>query len=164
MPQQYIVPQFIDVEDKIIGPITIRQFIIMIIGGLFLFVCYKIFVFALFIFFAIGIIGVVALFGFVKVNGRPFHVFIVGMLETLRRPSKRIWNKALTIVHEVSSHQDKKVSKMVAPQVVKKGVVSHSHLSELALMADTGGRYRTDLTNVDSKILNTPPPITTVKQ
>lgn len=163
MPQQYIVPQFIDVEDKIIGPITIRQFIIMIIGGLFLFICYKIFVFPIFIAFAIGIIGIVALFGFVKVNGRPFHVFIVGMLETLKRPAKRIWNKGMTVVHTVASHQDKKTAKMIAPQVVKKAVVSHSHLSELALMADTGGRYRADITNVDSKMLNVSPPLATKK-
>ncbi len=145
MPQQYLVPQFIDVEDKIIGPITIRQFIIMIIGGLFLFLCYKIFVFPIFIAFAIAILGAVALFGFVKVNGRPFHVFIVGMLETLKRPAKRIWNKSMTVVHAVASHQDKKTAKMIAPQVVKKSQVTHSHLSELALMADTGGRYKTDL-------------------
>ena len=26
--QQFVVPQFIDVEDKIIGSITVRQFII----------------------------------------------------------------------------------------------------------------------------------------
>ncbi|HAZ16479.1 MAG: hypothetical protein UV70_C0004G0043 [Parcubacteria group bacterium GW2011_GWA2_43_13] len=145
MPQQYVVPQFIDVEDKIIGPITIRQFIIMIIGGLFLFVCYKIFVLPIFIAFAIGILATVALFGFVKVNGRPFHVFIVGMLQTLKRPSKRIWNKGMTVVHAVASHQDKKTSHMVAPQVVKKSQVTHSRLSELSLMADTGGRYKTDL-------------------
>ncbi|KKS92044.1 MAG: hypothetical protein UV69_C0039G0006, partial [Parcubacteria group bacterium GW2011_GWE2_43_12] len=31
--QQFVVPQFIDVEDKIIGPITVRQFIIIMVGG-----------------------------------------------------------------------------------------------------------------------------------
>ena len=30
--QMFTVPQFIDVEDKIIGPITTRQFIICLVG------------------------------------------------------------------------------------------------------------------------------------
>ena len=47
--QQFTVPQFIDVEDKILGPISVRQFLIMLGGGLFAFVAYKVADFALFI-------------------------------------------------------------------------------------------------------------------
>ena len=39
---RFVAPQFIDVEDRIIGPITTRQFIIMVIGGVVVFVAYKI--------------------------------------------------------------------------------------------------------------------------
>ena len=34
--QQFTVPQFIDVEPKIIGPITTRQFLIFLAAGLML--------------------------------------------------------------------------------------------------------------------------------
>jgi hypothetical protein len=29
--QQFVVPQFIDVEDKIIGPISVRQFLTLMV-------------------------------------------------------------------------------------------------------------------------------------
>jgi len=151
MPQQYVVPQFIDVEDKIIGPITVRQFVLMIVGGLFLFLFYKIFIIPVFIVCAIFIIGIVGLFGFAKVNSHPFHVFLVGVLQTLRRPKRRIWNKELT--HLVSVSKDKKKDKKeklqsAAPTVVRKPVVGKSRLAELSLLADTGGRYTTDLSKI----------------
>ena len=47
--QQFTVPQFIDVEDKVIGPITVRQFIIMLAGFLAIAICYKLLDFAAFI-------------------------------------------------------------------------------------------------------------------
>ena len=151
MPQQYVVPQFIDVEDKIIGPITVRQFVLMIIGGLFLFLFYKIFIIPVFIVCAIFIIGFVGLFGFIKVNSHPFHVFLVGMLQTMKRPKKRIWNKELTRLYAVSKDKKKgKKEKMqsAAPTVVRKPVVGKSRLAELSLLADTGGRYTTDLSGI----------------
>ena len=151
MPQQYVVPQFIDVEDKIIGPITVRQFVLMIAGGLFLFLFYKIFIIPVFIVCAIFIIGIVGLFGFAKVNSHPFHVFLVGVLQTLRRPKRRIWNKELT--HLVSVSKDKKKDKKeklqsAAPTVVRKPVVGKSRLAELSLLSETGGRYTTDLSEI----------------
>ena len=51
--QQFVIPQFIDVEDKIIGPITVRQFIIMLAGGGLVFISYKLSDFTLFLFFFI---------------------------------------------------------------------------------------------------------------
>ena len=35
---QFVAPQFIDVEDRIIGPITTRQFVMMIGGGIVIFI------------------------------------------------------------------------------------------------------------------------------
>ncbi len=35
--QQFVVPQFIDVEDKILGPLTVRQFLIMLVSCLICF-------------------------------------------------------------------------------------------------------------------------------
>ena len=38
--EQFVVPQFIDVEDKIIGPFTIRQFVYLAGGGGLSFIIY----------------------------------------------------------------------------------------------------------------------------
>ena len=39
--EKFLVPQYIDVEPKIMGPITGRQFIEMLIGGFLSFIIYK---------------------------------------------------------------------------------------------------------------------------
>jgi hypothetical protein len=43
MPEKFIVPQFIDNEDKILGPLTVRQFLILLGAAVLLFILYKIF-------------------------------------------------------------------------------------------------------------------------
>jgi len=78
--QQFVVPQFIDVEDKIIGPLTVRQFIIIIAGGFMLFLEFRLADFGLFILEGLVTIFIVALFAFFKVNGMPFHFFLVNFM------------------------------------------------------------------------------------
>ena len=69
---EYQVPQFIEVEDKIVGPLTLRQFIYVAgAGGL----CIIFFVYLPIIFAFLFSIPVVALAGaltFYKVNGKSF--------------------------------------------------------------------------------------------
>ena len=81
---QYQVPQFIDVEDKIFGPFTFKQFIYMI-GGIGL--SYLLYRFIpSFIFSAIPILIVLALsaaLAFYRVNNRPF----INILESAFRYS-----------------------------------------------------------------------------
>ena len=41
MSQQFVVPQFLDVETKIIGPVTMRQFLILLTTLLIEFLIYR---------------------------------------------------------------------------------------------------------------------------
>ena len=139
--QQFVVPQFIDVEDKIIGPISTRQFIIMVGGGLLIFICYKIFAFYYFAGATLLVIVLVTLFAFIKINGRPFHYFLINMIETLKKPNLRLWSKELTI-KELEVELGEKGETTVVKEVNVRRIISGSHLSELALIVDTGGVYQ----------------------
>ena len=139
MPQQFVVPQFIDVEDKIIGPITTRQFLIILGTALLLFILYKILRFTYFIVAGLPIAGIAATFAFARVNGAPFHLFFLNILQTSRRPAARVWYKNET---------DAEIrALMAAPPVAARKVepvkeaVSTSRLQELTLVANTGGVY-----------------------
>ncbi len=69
---EYHVPQFIEVEDKIIGPLTLRQFI-YIAGGAGL--CIVFFAYFSFIFaflFSIPVAAFAAALAFYRVNGKSF--------------------------------------------------------------------------------------------
>jgi len=135
--EQFLVPQFIDVEDKILGPITTRQFVLMLGGGLLLFILYKLLPFAYFIVVGILVILAVALLAFAKVNGRPVHFFLLNFLQTSKRPKLRIWNKA-AYVRDVKVKYE--AQKEIVPPPIKDPIIE-SRLIDLSLLINSGGAY-----------------------
>jgi len=137
--QQFLVPQFIDVEDKIIGPITTRQFVMLLVGILFTFVLYKLLAFAYFAVSGFLVLGVTAILAFARVNGRPIHFLLLNFLQTAKRPKMRVWNREMFVrnVQTVESaiQEVKKVD-------VFKESTSGSRLRDLSLIVNTGGVYR----------------------
>ena len=136
---QFIVPQFIDVEDKIFGPISVRQFITFLFGGAIIFIDYELFyktsfwVFALSSVFLFGLTGV---FAFLRINGRPFHYFLLNLFNTLKDPRFRVWNKTASNVERIKKEK-------ITPQelIPTKKPLSASKLTQLSLLVDTGGAY-----------------------
>ncbi|MDX9892788.1 MAG: PrgI family protein [Patescibacteria group bacterium] len=146
--QQFVVPQFIDVEDKIIGPITVRQFIVMLVGGGFIFVAYKLADFTLFIVEMIAISSITFGVAFIKINGRPIHYFLLNVLQTSKRPKIRIWQKMFK-KSELSGDKNQTPISLV-PKPVMPNKVRASRLAEMALIVDTGGVYQGEKEPPDS--------------
>lgn len=142
MQQQFIVPQFIEVEDKIFGPITVRQFLILLCGSLIEFLVFRFADFQLLVFLTAIIGGVTVLFAFAKINGQTFHYFLLNVVQTLRKPSIRIWRKyytnselAYSIAQGIAVIVEKKEKKAARPQRIR----------DLSLVVNTGGYYREGL-------------------
>jgi len=137
--QQFTVPQFIDVESKIIGPITTRQFLIILFSAILIGLCYRLFDFGLFLFLAVLIVIIASLFSFVKINGRPFHFFVLNIIQTIRRPNLRVWNNS----NNVMTTEDKiKTGNLSESKPIIKEYYKKSRLAEVALIVDTKGRYK----------------------
>ena len=69
---RFQVPQFIDIQDKIFGPFTFKQFIYLLGGAGGAFVFYKVLpIYISFILIPI-VVGLALALTFYKVNGRPF--------------------------------------------------------------------------------------------
>ena len=134
--QQFTVPQFIDVEPKIIGPITARQFIILLVAALFVFIAYKVLDFTGFVLVSVFIFGVFGTIAFLKVNGRPFHFFILNLIQTFKRPSLRVWN------HKVATIEKKEEKEFKYENVITQKKLSRAKLAKVSLVVDTKGRYR----------------------
>ena len=137
--QQFTVPQFIDVEDKIIGPITTRQFIIMLVTAMLIFIVYKIFAFISFVIAAVLIFALGGTLAFVRINGQPFHFFLLNILQTWRSPNIQIWDKLIR--DDVLRQQMKAPVVPVLIAIKHKEPVASSRLAEIALTVDTGGVY-----------------------
>lgn len=73
---QYQVPQFIDTEDKIIGPFTLKQFIYLAIAGGISALSFLIFEKIIAFVITAALMGLAALLAFVKMNGRPMSYYL----------------------------------------------------------------------------------------
>lgn len=71
---QYQVPQFIEVEDKIFGPLTIKQFVYLAGAGGLALICFTLLPLLLALPLGGLAVGIGAAFAFYQVNGRPLIV------------------------------------------------------------------------------------------
>lgn len=84
------------------------------------------------IIFAIAIV-----FAALKINGKPFHYFLLTIFQTLKRPTLKIWSKQF-------SYRDIKIEKekKAPPVIYTKRPLTASRLTQLSLIVDTGGTYQ----------------------
>jgi len=126
---RYQVPQFIEVEDKIFGPLTFRQFVYLAGGVGFLVILYSF----LPTFLAILIGGPVAIFGialaFIKINNRPF----IGVVESFLRFGL---NKKLYLWKKEQKKITKKEAIEKAAPILHVPKLSESKLKDLAWSLD----------------------------
>jgi len=146
--EKFIVPQFIEMEPKVFGPLSVRQFIMLTVAGVVLFLIFKLvnnFLFFLLMVVVIG--GGTTAFAFVKINGAPFHEFLINIFTSLKKPSLRVWNKNLTEddVRGLLNPVEKKEEDKKELETRKK--LSQSRLEELSMIVDTHGQYKGEKKN-----------------
>ncbi|HBH46765.1 MAG: hypothetical protein A2445_00025 [Candidatus Jacksonbacteria bacterium RIFOXYC2_FULL_44_29] len=150
MPLQYSVPQFVDVENKVIGPISVRQFVIIAAEIGIIFCLYKFTDFTMFLFGTIITVAVAILFAFIKVNGRPFHYFMLNFLMSVKNPHLRVWKKVeIPPPLEIKGDPMGKGKTAVGEELTSFTYIKmarekekvHSRLSDLSLLVDTGGFF-----------------------
>ena len=140
MPEQFVVPQFIDSEDTIFGPVTARQFVILMVVGLFDFLAFKLLPFVPFLLVGIPVLIFGGIVAFTRINGQPFHFFILNLVQSLKKPGLRVWDKT------VSDAMLREYMKQEIPPppivVVRKAYAGTSRLQEISLVVNTGGVYK----------------------
>jgi len=121
---RYQVPQFIEVEDKIFGPFTFKQFVYMAGGAGLCFIAYRSLplLWAILIMLPAG--GFAAALAFYKPNNRPFINTIESAFNYLITQKLYIWRKV-----------DKKVVPKTAVEIIEatKSSLSVPKLSESRL-------------------------------
>lgn len=131
---RFKVPQNIDIEDRIIGPLTMTQFVYAVIGG---FICYAIFqnVAAPLSYL---IIAPVALFvlclDFVKINERPFLNFFLAAIQYTSNPKQMMWHQGDGTDLQIEIYQAQKQS----GSHLGSKVVTREDIEQFAKKKDTG--------------------------
>lgn len=140
MPQQFVVPQNIDSEPKLLGPITPRQFLIIFAAVLFCAMLKVLLSFALFVAASIPVAIIALVVAFVKINGQSFHYFVLNIIQTFKKPKVRVWQKNLS--DDYLRQFTQKEVKKEEEKFVRKEFVGKSRLNELSLIVNTGGAYQ----------------------
>lgn len=137
---QYKVPQNIDIEDKVIGPLTLRQFTIILIATGIIMTFYFMFqgpmkILFYLLSFIVGALAIVV--AFMKYGDQNFEVFIFSAIKTFTNPRQRVWRKETfaELPKEVPQH-----APVTAKATAKKDLTQvRSDLQRLAEVVDTGG-------------------------
>ncbi len=131
---QYQVPQFIESEDKIIGPLTLKQFLYLAFAAVILFVLNFLLTFYVWILIAIPISALAAAFAFLKINDRPFVYFFISLVRYFTKPKLYIFS---------SEEKEKTISSpaklLVPPNKISEGEekkLTSLKLKELAMNLD----------------------------
>lgn len=96
---RFEVPQFIEVEDKIFGPLTWKQFI-YVGGGLGLAaVLFFLTPFIVFVILGLPVAGLTFMLAFLPVNNRPFSIFLEAAVRYFRGTRLYLWQKKGTGVY-----------------------------------------------------------------
>lgn len=94
----YEIPQFIGRENKLLGPLTVRQVLIIVAFILVLVILYFLIGIndeVLFYMLAFIIVSLGSLIVFAKYNGRPVSLFLTSLLSSLSSPRIYKWKKVV---------------------------------------------------------------------
>jgi hypothetical protein len=122
---QFQVPQFTEIEDKIIGPFTLKQFLYILAGGVTIFILYK--MFNLFVTIIVGtpIAAIVVALAFIKINNQPFINAVRNVVGFLRKPDFYVWKKPIA-----------RKQKEETPQIIEKLPAGKSRLIKKESLQD----------------------------
>jgi hypothetical protein len=146
---QFAVPQFTDVEDKLIGPLTLKQFLIILATGaviMFFYSILKLSVFFFFFAFPIAVLGIGIAFG--RFNGRSVYGYIPAFIYYVSRPQVRIFKREDVVVNMSFKTKTKPESTLPSKQELDEP--RESRLRKLAYLLDKQTEEEKQL--VDKKI------------
>jgi len=92
------VPQRIDMEDRLVGSLTLQQFLFLLFGGLIIYLVNNWTVGSLFrpliLYPVVIVVAPLSLaLAFVKVQERPFLYFLASLFRYLTQPRQRVWQR-----------------------------------------------------------------------
>lgn len=128
---QYAVPQFTDVEDKLIGPLTLKQFFaVLATGGVILFFWSILGLSVFFFLFSlpVALVGLALTFG--KYNGRPMFLYVGAFFNFFSKPQVRIFKREepMVVMKMKPKQEEAKPTAEVEP--------AESRLKKLAYILD----------------------------
>lgn len=144
---QFQVPQFIEVEDKIFGPFTFRQFIWMTGGIGLAYILYRLLPVYIAVPLGLASAGFAAALAFAQMNGRPFILWLESAFYYFLKPRLYLWSNNRPTTQAVHAAQTTSMqgSEIYVPSL------SESKLHDLAWSLDIKERIASGASNDDDR-------------
>lgn len=136
---QYQVPQFIDIEDRIIGPLTLKQFLYLAGAAAIMLINWFLFTFFFWLLLSIPVVAIALAFAFLKINGCPFIFFIFSFFAYIFRPRLYVWTQK---PEKAKTSETQKIAPSAEENPTREEKVSRSRLRELALNLDIAAKRK----------------------
>jgi len=156
---QFQVPQFIEVEDKIFGPLTFKQFV-YVLGGLGAsYLIYRLLPLFLAAPLILAVAGGAASLAFLEYNGRPFILSVENAFYFLIHTKLYLWNNERRAKKTVAQKTEDiaKVGQVYIPKL------SESKLHELSWSLDINERIAGGINEDQERVGGVVSPIRTAR-
>jgi hypothetical protein len=130
---QFQTPQFVDVEDKIIGPLSFRQFLYLAGGAGLAYTVYRILPLYIALLIILPILALSLALAFVKINERPFITVLEAAFHYYTRSKLYIWSHAWK-THNAKKRENERSITTEEPMRVPS--LSQSKLKDIAWSLD----------------------------
>lgn len=130
---RFQVPQFIDIEDKIFGPFTFKQFVYLAGGAGSAYALFKLLPIYISVFLILPILGLSLALTFYKVNGKPFVEILQAWFVYTLKGKLFIWKQ-----RKIEKNKQKQLVKESdkAPVLGNIPKLSESRLSDISWSLD----------------------------
>lgn len=127
---RFEVPQFIEIEDKIFGPLTWKQFVYVAGGGGLAAVLFFFTPLIIFLILGLPIAAVTFLLTFFPVNNRPFALFLEAAVRYFKGSKLYLWRKSGSGIYN-SAFDEVPSSPSYMPPTTNNNIASLSRRLEL---------------------------------
>ena len=131
---RFTVPQFIEHEAKIVGPLTFKQFIFIGMAGAVGFILYFTAPFYIFLIACLILGGGAVALAFLKIGGRDLPTVLGNSLKFLISPKMYIWRKKETLVKVFKKEE---IKKEVPEEGLPLKIAEKSQLKKLRTQIET---------------------------
>lgn len=93
---QFQVPQFIETEDRIVGPLTLKQFLFLAAAAAIAFISFFYLEFFLWIVLTALMVSIASAFAFIRINGQSFVRIFFSAFGFYWKPRLYLWERPTT--------------------------------------------------------------------
>lgn len=144
---RFQVPQFIDIEDKIFGPLTLKQFIYLAGGGGLIFILYALLPLFMTIILGIPAALLALALAFYQMNGQPFVKVLENAFRYSTSSKLYLWKKS----GEKKKSAAAKVQEQKIDDLMYMPKLTTNKLEELSWSLDVKERAREEATEEQPK-------------